>query len=455
MTQLTVGIAGHIDHGKTSLVKALTGKNTDNLKEEITRGMTINIGFAHLNENISLIDVPGHEKFIKNMVSGVSSIDIAILVIAADDGIMPQTIEHFEILRFLNIKSGLIVINKIDLVDEEWLSIVELEVKDFFKDTLFSEPEIFKVSSIKGEGINKLKNRIIDFKNVNNRYDRGISRMFVDRVFSKTGFGTILTGTVNSGEIKVGDKLKILPGNNIVKVRGLHSHDESIDIIEAGYRGAINISSLDKLNIHRGHHISNENFFKMTSSAIIYINSLSKKSKHIIKHNQRIRFHLGTQEVMARLLLTDSNINNKNSFSGIIKFEKAIIASFKDRFIIRSYSPVSTIAGGFVLDIDIYGKWSLNKIYAKKLFNNSNNDSNLIIAIIEKSIYKPYNLNELSEKLGLAKEKINNYLNDYKIFYFGNKKNPWIITEGQLNSIKNIILDFIMIFIRKIITLRD
>ena len=167
MNQITVGIAGHIDHGKTSLVKSLTGKNTDNLKEEIKRGMTIDIGFAHFDKSISLIDVPGHERFIKNMVSGVSSIDAAIVVIAADDGIMPQTIEHLEILNLLKVASVLIVINKIDLVDKEWIQLIELEIKDFLKDTFFSESKIFKVSSTSGKGIDVLKDEIFQLAKIN------------------------------------------------------------------------------------------------------------------------------------------------------------------------------------------------------------------------------------------------------------------------------------------------
>ena len=197
MKQITIGLSGHIDHGKTSIVKCLTGKNTDNLKDEIERGMTIDIGFAHFNKNISLIDVPGHEKFVKNMVAGVSAIDSVILVIAADDGIMPQTKEHFEILKILKINSGIIVINKIDLVDEEWLELIELEVKKFVENTFLNDANIIKVSTIDNIGIDNLKKEILNISTIdNNRFDRGIFRMFIDRVFTKKGFGSVVAGSV-------------------------------------------------------------------------------------------------------------------------------------------------------------------------------------------------------------------------------------------------------------------
>ena len=188
INQLTIGLAGHIDHGKTSLVKCLTGKNTDNLSEEIKRGMTINIGFAHLNKNISLIDVPGHEKFIKNMVSGVCFIDFVALVIAADDGIMPQTIEHYEILRLLNIQSGIIIINKVDLVDSEWLELVKKDINIFFKNTFIENVPVFETSTIDKRGIQELKEYILSLNFISKKYDRGIFRMFIDRVFHKKRF---------------------------------------------------------------------------------------------------------------------------------------------------------------------------------------------------------------------------------------------------------------------------
>jgi len=446
LEQLTIGVAGHIDHGKTSLVKSITGKNTDNLKEEIKRGMTINVGFAHLNEKISLIDVPGHENFIKNMVSGVCNIDFCLLVIAADDGIMPQTIEHFEILRLLDIKAGYIVINKIDLVEKEWLDLVTKDIKDYFKNSFLDINKIFNVSTTTNEGVDCLKDEILNINSsINNKYSRGVFRMFIDRSFLKVGFGHVVTGTVSSGKLKIGEKLKLLPQNQIFKVRGLQSHDVKVDLIKKGDRGAINLYSLNKVSIDRGNHLSNENFFNLVNSAVIKVNLLTK-SKNKIKNNQRIRFLLGTQEVMARIFITDDSNLNENNLVAIIKFERGIIASFQDRYIIRSYSPITTIGGGVVLDTDLYGKWSENKVYSTEISKYSENISRLIYKIIERDKLAPYTLSVLSCKLGLSNKLILKYLKNENCFYYGKKEDPWIISIDQKNFILNKILKFIISF---------
>ena len=438
--QITIGVAGHIDHGKTSLVHSLTGKNTDNLKEEIKRGMTINIGFAHLNEQICLIDVPGHEKFIKNMIAGVCNIDFALLVIAADDGIMPQTLEHFEILTLLGIKSGAIVINKIDLVDKEWLDLVKNDVKEHFKNSFIDIDNIFLTSTLKNTGVDDLKNYLFNI-NVVEKFDRGIFRMFVDRVFSKTGFGNVVTGTVSSGNIKIGDKIKISPQNKLVKIRGLQSHDNKVDEVKAGDRGAINLHSLDKINILRGNHLSTIDTVSISENAIVKIKIISKYIKKI-KDNQRVRFLLGTQEVMARIYIL-KKIDNIDEMIFLVKFEKKIISCFKDRFIVRSYSPVNTIGGGSIIDVNVYGKWKMNKEYGSLLFDERNNDSNLIKLIIQNNIDKVYNLEEISQKLGLSKSITCDYVNKNNISVYGNHENPWYITKLQKKNIYKKLLDFL------------
>ncbi len=443
MKQITIGVAGHIDHGKTSIVHCLTGKNTDNLNEEIKRGMTINIGFAHLNEQICLIDVPGHENFIKNMIAGVCNIDFAILVIAADDGIMPQTIEHFEILNLLGIQSGCIVINKVDLVDEEWLELVESDIKKFFKDTFLDTKCIYKTSIIDNRGISTLKNDLYKI-NVRDKYERNVFRMFIDRSFKKKGFGSVVTGTVSSGSVKIGDKVKILPQNKILKVRGLQSHDQKVKEINCGDRGAINLHSLEKITFERGNHLSQLEFSQLTNSSIIKINLLSK-NKNKVKNNQRVRFLLGTQEVMARLFIFEKKINSKEIIA-LIKFERSIIATFKDRFIIRSYSPVNTIGGGFILDVNIFGKWKENKKYAQQFLEKYKNDSSIIALIVENCKLKPCTLNSLSEKLILDSKVILKYLEQKNIILYENKDNPWLLTSNQLNNFFDLILDFIKNF---------
>ena len=246
MKQVVVGLSGHIDHGKTALVKALTGVSTERYSEEVQRGMTIDIGFAFLTDSITLIDVPGHEKFVKNMMAGVSGIDVAILVVAADDGVMPQTREHFEILKLLDIKQGIVVINKVDLADESWLELVQLDVEELIAESFLENAPIITVSATNEVGIDELKKSIINTcESVPDKDDPGMFRLPIDRVFSIKGFGTVVTGTVSSGSLHVGDKIEILPSGEIAKVRGLQSHTEKVDSVHMGDRAAINIQGVE------------------------------------------------------------------------------------------------------------------------------------------------------------------------------------------------------------------
>ena len=230
--QIVIGTSGHIDHGKTALVKALTGTDTDRLAEEKARGMTIDLGFAYLDQSITIIDVPGHEKFIRNMVAGVSTIHIALLVIAVDDGIMPQTREHLHILKLLGVNRGIIILTKTDLItDEDWVDLVELEVRDLVDDTFLENAPVIRTSVENGEGINELKQEIMNqSKSIETGLDRGFFHLPVDRLFSKKGFGSVVTGTVISGDLKKGSTVEILPGNILAKVRGIQSHGMDVKL---------------------------------------------------------------------------------------------------------------------------------------------------------------------------------------------------------------------------------
>ncbi|MDP7121761.1 MAG: selenocysteine-specific translation elongation factor, partial [Candidatus Marinimicrobia bacterium] len=252
--QIVVGTAGHIDHGKTALVKALTGTDTDRLAEEKARGMTIDLGFAYLDQSITIIDVPGHEKFIRNMVAGVSTIHIALLVIAADDGIMPQTKEHLHILQLLGVKQGIIALTKTDLADDnDWNDLVELEIQDLIVDTFLKDAPIIRTSVETGEGIDTLKQAILSqSKNIETELDRGFFHLPVDRVFSKTGFGSVVTGTVLSGKAKDGQELEIIPGNQKAKVRGLQTHGTETLSVKMGDRAAINLAGTNLDDLYRG-----------------------------------------------------------------------------------------------------------------------------------------------------------------------------------------------------------
>ncbi len=436
MNQFIIGLSGHIDHGKTSLVEAITGQNTDNLKEEIDRGMTINIGFAFLNEKITLIDVPGHEKFIKNMVAGVNAIDYAILVIAADDGIMPQTIEHFEILNLLNIEDGCIVINKIDKVDKEWLELVELDIKKLVKNTFLDNKKIHRVSTLTNHGIPEFKNFLLTYNFYHNRKDRGVFRLFVDRVFQSKGFGNIVTGTITSGKVKVGDKMKILPQNKEVKIRGLQTHNSTIDYLSIGNRAAINIQLNEKISVKRGNQISDIECFNVYEQAIVSIKILSKVNKKI-NNNDRVRIYLGTQEVMARVQIFNAKFidASKSSFC-ILKFEKPICISINDNFIIRQYSPLVTIGGGVVIDFYIHSKWKDNKKYID-LFNNNNNNSSSIIYIRG---LNPFSYNSFKQYLDISDNIVNDIINNNDDIILVEKK--WLLTNKQIEDNINIILSF-------------
>ena len=254
MPQLVVGTAGHIDHGKTSLVRALTGVDTDRLREEKERGMTIDLGFAYLNQSITIIDVPGHEKFIRNMAAGASSIHYGLIVVAADDGVMPQTIEHLDILTLLGVNKGWVAITKIDIVnDKDWIDLIELDIQDNLSKRGFQPLSINRINNITGDGIESLKSNMLGTtSDKKNEYSSKYFRMNVDRVFSKTGFGTVVTGTVLNGMATVGDDIAIYPEEVKTKIRGLQSHGGITKEIITGDRAAINLSNIKPNALNRG-----------------------------------------------------------------------------------------------------------------------------------------------------------------------------------------------------------
>jgi len=256
MREIILGTAGHVDHGKTSLIKALTGIETDRLKEEKKRGITIELGFAHLDlpcgHRLGIVDVPGHEKFIRNMVAGAAGMDLVAFIIAADEGIMPQTVEHFDICKLLGVKDGLIILTKKDMVDEEWLEMVAEEVRDFFKDSFLEEAPLISVSSTTGAGIEAVKQALDDkVRALDFQEEFGPFRLAVDRVFSMKGFGTVITGTSLSGRISVGDELTFYPGELNARIRGIQVHGKEVELVEAGHRTAINLQGIEKEEINR------------------------------------------------------------------------------------------------------------------------------------------------------------------------------------------------------------
>tara|TARA_B100000315_G_C14595353_1_gene598697 strand:+ start:4863 stop:6752 length:1890 start_codon:yes stop_codon:yes gene_type:complete len=440
MSQIVIGMAGHIDHGKTALVKELTGVDTDRLPDEKARGMTIDLGFAFLTEDITIIDVPGHEKFIRNMVAGVSTVDIALVAIAADDGIMPQTKEHVEILNLLNIKHGCIVITKVDLVeDPEWLDLMESDISDFTKGTFLENAPMVRVSSTKGEGINELKELLINLSaKVETRKDRGFFRLYVDRVFPKKGFGTIITGTVNSGSLKKGDEVTVVPGDFSAKVRGVQSHGKDVPSVKIGDRAAINLAAVEKDQIKRGTQLSEKGILKSTGQFIANL-KLLKSSPWALKNGHRVRIHVGTDEVMGRIYSSAEAkgiiLEPDGGCTAFVRLEKPAAMAIDDPVIVRSYSPMVTIGGGNVLDVNPPRKWESSKVWLEKLDKTKESPKDRLTASIEAHANSPMTVEEWSKNWYLTKEKILKIFEEINITTFGNKNNPTVtlpkITEAQ------------------------
>ena len=449
MKQVVMGLAGHIDHGKTALVKALTGVNTDSLTEEQKRGMTIDIGFAFLDENITLIDVPGHEKFVKNMMAGVSGVDVALLVIAADDGVMPQTKEHFEILNLLNIPVGVIAINKIDLADDDWLDLVELDISELVQSSFMENAPILKVSAETGDGVEALKATLLDIcTSVPEKEDRGIFRLHVDRVFSKKGYGTVVTGTVNSGSLKVGDTVEILPGKIKTKVRGLQSHGHDVQMVETGDRAAINLQGVEKKQITRGSQIAEPGYIQSINEVGVKLQLLGSSRKPIVQ-NQRIRIHLGTQEVMARVALTKGkSLKPGDGCPALLRLEHPLVATRGDKFIIRSFSPVVTIGGGEILEVLIEEKWKGLKGKLQSLFDSPN--SQQMLQLVQQEGAKPMTLEKLQYRLGISIEQINIIVEGNEAFFWlSHKQGKWILTHEQWDKLQDRVEKYLNEFHKK------
>ena len=351
MTHIIIGTAGHIDHGKSALVKALTGTDPDRLAEEQERGMTIDLGFAFLNENIAIIDVPGHEKFIKNMVAGASTIDLALLVVAADDGVMPQTREHLEILSLLNIRRGLIAITKVDLVDDDLLELVFDEVAELVRGSFLENASLLPVSSVDGRGIEELKEKIVDMAaEAESRTEQGIFWMPVDRSFTVKGFGTVVTGSVLSGQVRAGNSLEILPQERAVRVRGIQAHGKPVEAVRLGDRAAINLAGTAKEEIARGDVLATPDAVEPTLLLDIKLRLLKSAAK-TLANRTRVRLHLGTREIMARVKLLDAEaLQPGEACFAQLCLEQPAVALRREPLVIRRYSPPMTIGGGVVLD---------------------------------------------------------------------------------------------------------
>lgn len=356
MKNIIIGTAGHIDHGKTTLIKALTGRNTDRWEEEQRRGITIDLGFTYFDlksgDRVGIIDVPGHEKFINNMVAGVVGMDLVMLVIAADEGIMPQTREHVDILGLLGIEKSIIVLNKCDLVDEEWLELVEEEVKEELAGTFLENAPVMKVSAATGQGIPELKDMIehLTADEVVQKDIHTIPRLPIDRAFSMSGFGTVITGTLLAGSITKEDTLEMYPIGKECKIRSIQVHGQPVDRCYAGQRVAINLSNIKKSEIKRGCVLAPPNNMKNTMMLDVKMNILPS-SMRILTNHARLHLFTGTSEVLCRAVLLDKEeIGPGESGYVQLRLEEEIALRRGDKFIVRFYSPMETIGGGVVLE---------------------------------------------------------------------------------------------------------
>ncbi len=351
--RLILGTAGHIDHGKTALVRALTGVDTDRLPEEKKRGMTIDIGFAQLELPgvcMGVVDVPGHERFVRNMLAGASGVDVVIFVVAADDSIMPQTVEHLAILELLGLEHGVVALTKCDLVDEGWLDLVELEMRERLQGTFLEGAPIVRTSATTGAGVEELRDGISRVcAHVAERATGGVFRLAIDRAFVREGVGVVVTGSVWAGEAHVGDELELMPAGTTVRVRGLQAHGQMAERVVRGQRAAIQLAGVSREDVRRGFELATPGFMRATRLLTVRLCAL-EDAKRGIRHRDRVRLHLGTGEVMARVrLLEGAVIEPGESGAAQLVCAEAVVAAGGQPFVVRSESPVMTIGGGRVL----------------------------------------------------------------------------------------------------------
>ena len=450
MQNVIVGTSGHVDHGKTCLIKALSGIDTDRLKEEQKRGITIELGFANLPNDeglhIGIIDVPGHEKFVKNMLAGIGGIDLVLLVIALDEGVMPQTVEHFEILKMLHIRQGIIVFTKSDLVDEDWAEMVEEDVNSLVEGSFLEHADRIRVSAYTGENIDTLKKMILDkVRNVGmRRSEPELFRLPIDRVFTMEGFGTVVTGTLLEGSCKAGEDVMLYPEERLIKIRGIQSHNQKEEAAYAGQRTAINLANVKKEDLERGQVLAAPGI--LTNSIFLDVKvSLFNTTKRQLKHGDRVHVNYGSAQTIAKAVLLDKDVIGAGESAYVqLRFDEPIAVKRGDRFIIRFYSPVETFGGGIVLDA-CPGKHKRHQeelIQALAIRETGTDDEVLELVLKEESIHFP-SVHDLASKLNwndaetearmekLKKQKKALSLNDGNFFH----KDFWDKVTAKTNEL--------------------
>ena len=405
MQHVIVGTAGHIDHGKSSLVLALTGTDPDRLREEKERGITIDLGFAHTTEQdtvLSFVDVPGHERFVRNMLAGVGGMDLVMLHVASDESVMPQTREHFEICRLLSVPAGLVVITKTDLADAGMLDVVRLEIQELVSGSFLEGAPVVAVSARTGEGIPALRRTLADLASTTRRRTSdGPPRLPIDRVFSMKGFGTVVTGTLLSGRLTHDDELVLQPSGRVVKVRGLHVHGKSQGEAVAGQRVAVNLSGVEVADITRGETLTSTDAVTVTRHADVQIELLPTARQ--LKHGARVRFHQGTRELVGRIVLPDATHLEPGASACVRIYLDAPAALVRgDRFILRAYSPLATIAGGTILDPLPPRRGVRTAAGIARLQRLRQSEQDAVMAAIEEAGLCGLPLPQLSGRMGVA-----------------------------------------------------
>lgn len=419
MESLILGTAGHIDHGKTVLVKALTGINADRLAEEKKRGISIDLGFAHFKlpsgRLVGVVDVPGHERFVKNMLAGATGIDIVLLVVAADDGVMPQTREHLAIVDLLKVKKGVVVITKSDLADEEWLSLVEEDVKSLLKGTFLETAPVVSVSAKTGMGIKELIAEVDKVAGqVAYEEEEAPFRLPIDRVFILPGAGTIVTGTLWSGRIRREEKVDIQPAGLTARVRSIQIHNKKTDEALAGQRVALNLASVSKNELSRGDVVLKLGYLSPTTQFDGSL-LLLKDAPKVLKNRARVRVHHGTSEVMGRVVLLSAEALKPGQSDFVqMRLEKPVVLKSQDRFIIRSYSPIQTIGGGEVLDVHPHRHKRFDKAVLSKLAKLSERDPLQLVSLILEEERRPFSVSELTIQTELPPSQVEKVLEDLK-----------------------------------------
>jgi len=437
MKNIIVGTAGHIDHGKTTLIKALTGRNTDRWEEEQRRGITIDLGFTYFDlkngDRVGIIDVPGHEKFINNMVAGVVGMDLVLLVVAADEGIMPQTREHMDILGLLGIKKSILVINKCDLVDEEWLELVEEEIQEELEGTFLEGAPVVKVSAATGQGFDELTDTIQQLMSdeVVAKDTQTIPRLPIDRAFTLSGFGTIITGTLISGTITREDVLEMYPIGKECKIRNIQVHGQNQDKCYAGQRVAINLSNVKKKEIRRGCVLAPKNSMKNTDLLDVKLKVL-EDSMRILTNHERLHLYTGTSEILCRAVLLDKEQIGPGE-EGLVqlRLEEEIAVKRGDRFVVRFYSPMETIGGGIVLEPNPVRK---KRFDAQAIEELKKKESGSLGDVMELQIKEHgdtmITLAELAKVMAHSVDELKEYLDELEesgtIFVFPMKKDTYL-----------------------------